>query len=83
MKHLLAFALVLATPSAALACNEVLAVRDLELYLLGGMSGEEAMDAIASDFYFDGTRKCLFKIRGYARQHELANPNTVRLLNSL
>ena len=82
MKYLLPFALVLAMPSvvSARGCYVSYMLDDLEMYLAGGMTEQEAISAITESENFDGTRKCFIKLKGFSKQVKTVRPYSYRAL---
>ena len=69
-------------PSAVSAggCYANIASADLETYLAGGMTGEEAFIALQEDGNYDDSRKCFIKIRGLIKQFDIIRPYAYKLL---
>ncbi len=61
-------------------CFSNLAGIDLEDYLAGGMTLDEAFAALKEDEYHDGTKKCFIKIRGDVYVNKLTRPVAYRAL---
>lgn len=60
-------------------CLSAQAARDIEEYLAGGLSLQEALKAAFEDGYFNGTKECWAKVKGYASSYRYTLPNINRL----
>jgi len=70
---------VYAQPAYA-GCDAWRAGIDLEDYLAGGMTLNEAFSALKEDGYYDGTKKCFTKIKGKVYRYRIMRPFAYRAL---
>ena len=60
-------------------CFPYPAANELNTLIAGGMSGDEALNIVEEE-HLDGTRQCLYKMRGIVSKLNFAYPHAYRYL---